>query len=64
MDLWFNAHYFHSDEVKEKELEKLKECFSGEFAKYMLLDAVFEATKVVFKVFNGLQAVVYEHFNA
>ena len=64
LDLWFNAHYFHSDEEKEKELKKMKENFSEEFAKYMLLDAVFEATKVVFKVFHGMRAIVDEHFNA
>jgi hypothetical protein len=63
LDLWFNAHYFHADEVKEKELEKLTECFSNEFAKFMLLEAVFEATKAVFKLFNGLQGIVYKHNN-
>ena len=54
LDLWFNAHYFHSDEKKELALDELKNAFSQDFAKFMLLDAVIEATKVVFKVFDGI----------
>lgn len=64
LDLWFNAHYFHSNKDKEGELNKLKEGFSENFAKYMLLDAAFEATKIIFKIFNGLQGIVDEHFSA
>jgi hypothetical protein len=62
IDLWFNAEYFHSDDVKGRELKKLKDIFSDEFAKYMLLDAAFEATKIVFKVLDGLQEMVEKHF--
>jgi hypothetical protein len=61
LDLWFNAHYFHSDEDKGRELSKLKAGFSGGFAKYMLLDAVFEAVKVVMRVSNVLWGIVDEH---
>lgn len=62
LDLWFNAHYFHQDEEKERELKELIKGFSEEFGKYMLLDATFEASKVVFNVFDGLQGIVDEHF--
>lgn len=63
LDLWFNAHYFHTDEEKESKLNKLKNVFSEEFAKYMLLDAAIEASRVVFKVYNGFREIVNEHFN-
>lgn len=63
IDLWFNAHYFHSDEEKEQKLNSLKETFSEGFAKYMLLDAAYQATKVVFKLHNGLKDIVDEHYN-
>jgi len=62
IDLWFNAHYFHSDEKKEQELNSLKEMFSEGFAKYMLLDAAYQATKVVFKLHDGLKGIVDEHY--
>lgn len=62
LDLWFNAHYFHQDEEKEKQLKQLILGFSEGFAKHMLLDAAFEATKVVYKLFDGLRGIVDEHF--
>src|SRR4030095_10092884 len=62
LDLWFNAHYFHSDDEKGRELENLKEVFSEPYAKYMLLEATFEATNVVFKVFDGAREMVSKHF--
>jgi len=64
IDLWLNAHYFHSDDKKEQELKRLKDFFSENFAKYMLLDATFEASKIVFKVFDGLQKIVDDHFKS
>ena len=62
LDLWFNAHYFHQDAEKGTELNQLILGFSENFAKFMLMDATFEATKVVYRVFNGLRGVVDEHF--
>lgn len=62
LDLWFNAHYFHSDAEKEMELTELKKVFSEDFAKFMLLDSTFEATKVVLTIYNGVRGVVDEHF--
>lgn len=58
LDLWFNAHYFHQDAEKGRELEKLIEGFSERFAKYMLMDAAFEATKVIFKVYSAVHGIV------
>jgi hypothetical protein len=58
LDLWFNAHYFHSDEKKEKELEELKEIFSDDFAKFMLLDAAYESAKLIFKTYDELKGMV------
>lgn len=62
LDLWFNAYYFHQDDNKEKELKELVGVFSEGFAKYMLLDAAFEAAKVVYRVYVGVRGIVEEHF--
>lgn len=58
LDLWFNAHYFHSDSIKTKALNELNEVFSEKFSKYMLLDATYNASRVVFTVHLGLQGIV------
>lgn len=63
LDLWFNAHYFHQDEEKRRELDKLIEGFSENFAKYMLLDSAIAATNEVFKVYESVQEIVNKHFN-
>lgn len=62
LDLWFNANYFHSNEEKERDLEKLQSVFPNDFAKFMLLDAVFESSKVIFKLFNGLRDMVEKYY--
>lgn len=62
LDLWFNAHYFHSDIKKGAELQKLKSLLTEDFTKCMLLDAIYGATKVVLMFSNGLQDIVNEHF--
>lgn len=64
IDLWFNAHYFHSDELKQDKLEKIKEGFTEDFAKYMLLDAVFECSKIVFKVYYGMKDLISDRRNS
>ena len=61
LDVWLNAHYFHSDEEKSRRLYELHGIFSEQFAKYMLLDAVFAATKVVIKVYEGIREIVDRH---
>ena len=58
LDLWFNAHYFHSDAIKTQALKELNEVFSEKFSKYMLLDATYNASRVVFTVHQGLQGIV------
>lgn len=63
LDVWLNAHYFHSDEEKARQLQELHDIFSEPFAKYMLLDAAFEATKVVVKVYDGIKGMVDHHEN-
>lgn len=47
VDLWFNAHYFHSNPQKEAELNLLNSILSQDLNRYLLADAVFEATKAV-----------------
>ena len=61
LDLWFNAHYFHTDEDKEKELKNLYDAFSKDFSKYMFLDSVYGATKIVYKLYNSMRGMLEEH---
>ena len=61
LDLWFNAHYFHTDEDKEEDLKSLKNVFSEDFSKFMLLDSVYGATKIVYKLFNSIRGMLEEH---
>ena len=62
LDIWFNAHYFHSDKDKAKELQVMQGLLSEDFAKYMLLDASYEASKIVLKFYQGLKGIVDDHF--
>lgn len=55
IDLWFNAHYFHGDDKKQKELDDLNTILSTEFNKYLLADAVFTGTKSVLKLYEALK---------
>ncbi|PKN53780.1 MAG: hypothetical protein CVU55_01240 [Deltaproteobacteria bacterium HGW-Deltaproteobacteria-13] len=52
IDLWFNAHYFHADDRKEEELSKLSGALTIDVCRFMLADAVFEASKAVFLLAN------------
>ena len=61
LDLWFNAHYFHSDSIKTEALKELNEVFTEDFSKYMLLDSTYNASKVVFTIQQGLQGIVDAH---
>jgi hypothetical protein len=54
IDLWFNAHYFHSDEKKEKDLSNLSKILTIDVCRFMLADAVYEASKAVFLLANAL----------
>jgi hypothetical protein len=47
LDLWLNAHYFHSDEEKQQELDALLSALTPDLTKYMLVDAVMERSRVV-----------------
>jgi len=56
IDLWFNAHYFHSDECKDQNLANLKEALSIDGCRFMLADAVYEASTAVLDLANALHA--------
>ncbi len=47
IDLWFNAHYFHGAEGKHSQLSILTKVLGYDFAKFLLVDGVYEATKAV-----------------
>lgn len=56
IDLWFNAHYFHSDELKEQNLTKLKKILSCDVCRFMLASSVYDASKAVLDLANSLHA--------
>lgn len=58
LDLWFNSHYFHSDKEKGYKLAQLNEAFTERFSKYMLLDSTYNATKLIFTLYNGLNELI------
>jgi hypothetical protein len=55
IDIWFNSHYFHSDKEKDKKLSKIKEVLTEDATRFMLADAVFQATKAVLRLAHALQ---------
>jgi len=54
MDLWFNARYFHSDDEKEQTLSNLIGILTTDVCRFMLADAVYNASKAVFLLANAL----------
>ena len=58
LDLWFNAHYFHSDESKNEALDILNQAFTVDYSKFMLLDSVFNSTKIILMLYDGLKDMV------
>lgn len=54
IDLWFNAHYFHSDDKKKEDLSNLSGILTIDVCRFMLADAVYEASKAVFLLANVL----------
>jgi len=47
IDLWFNAHYFHGEPAKREQLDGMNALLSDDLSKFMLLDAVYNASEVV-----------------
>jgi hypothetical protein len=58
LDLWFNAHYFHSDKEKGEKLAQLNDVFTESFSKYMLLESTYNATKTIFTIYNALESLI------
>ena len=57
VNLWFNAHYFHSDEDKGQRLQQLNGVLSTDFNRYLLADAVFEACKAVERLHDSIKSI-------
>ena len=57
IDLWFNAHYFHSDEDKQARLRELNGILSTDFNRFLLADAVYEATKAALNVYESVRTL-------
>ena len=60
IDLRFNAHYFHADDRKEDELSDLSGALTIDVCRFMLADAVFEASKAVFLLANMIAGLESE----
>jgi hypothetical protein len=56
-DLWCNAHYFHSDANKAKALAELWDTLSAPLAKYFLLDALYNWTRLVLRLDEGMKGL-------
>lgn len=54
LDLWFNAHYFHGDQKKSVELDRLNSVLSEDFSKYLMLDCVYNAIDVMQRFHAGM----------
>ena len=54
IDLWFNAHYFHSVAEKRAELDRLNALLQVDFCKYMLMDSTYNASDVVRRFHSGI----------
>jgi hypothetical protein len=54
MDLWFNAHYFHSDKNKTIELNQLKSCLPPDSVKYLLVNSVYNSVMIIQKLYRVL----------
>lgn len=46
-DLWLNAHYFHNNQEKQRELAQLTSTLTPEFVKFLLANAVTECCKLI-----------------
>ena len=55
LDLWLNAHYFHSDPAKRETLETVSRMLTPQFLKYMLVEAVIEGSRIVFSTYEMLR---------
>ncbi len=54
INLWFNAHFFHSDPEKEKRLSEVITAVGDQYAQFLLADSVFEAAKAVLDLYSSM----------
>lgn len=57
IDLWFNAHYFHGEPAKREQLDGMNALLSDDLSKFMLLDAVYNASEIVRGFHTGIGAL-------
>ena len=57
IDLWFNAHYFHGEPAKREQLDGMNVLLSHDLSKFMLLDAVYNASEIVRRFHAGIGAL-------
>ncbi|WP_141454069.1 hypothetical protein [Pseudoxanthomonas sp. z9] len=57
IDLWFNAHYFHGEQAKREQLDGMNALLSHDLSKFMLLDAVYNASEIVRGFHAGIGAL-------
>jgi hypothetical protein len=60
LDLWFNAHYFHSNEAKRTELDSLSVALSPDFMKSLMLNAVINASNDILNVYVPIRTIMAE----
>lgn len=57
LDLWFNGFYFHGDEKKAEELASLAAVVTEVLAKFALVDAAYNATKIILKLRASMEGL-------
>lgn len=60
-DLWLNGYYFHNDQAKQQELERLSTMLSADFVKFLLANAVTECCKSILELNHALQELDDPH---
>lgn len=54
LDVWFNAHYFHSEQEKEEDLKALNRMLSTDLSKFLLVDSVYEAINAASMLYESI----------
>ena len=54
-DLWFNAHHFHNDQSKQRELEQLSRMLPPDWVKFLLASATTQCCKLIFTLNHTLR---------
>ncbi len=55
INLWFNAHFFHSDLEKEKKLQETNHILSLDLSKCMLFMSIYDAGLAISNLYGSIK---------